>query len=362
MIEHPITQYFSYWRTYQLGSRDIMEARVQDAHATPSPELTRALAAWDGYTYWETTPEARWLVLVRETARHRERWWLHLLLLVVTLLSTSIGGAAIAGTLGSWWHFSLSTLAAGLTFSLPLLGIFLAHESGHYVTARRYRVDASPPYFIPFPAEFNLVGTMGAFIRLRSHIFDRRTLFDIGVAGPLAGVILTLPVLAVGLALSTPIAIAPPAVAAHQVIMIGDTVLGVGDSLLLVLLRHALAPHGVLLLHPLAVAGWMGGFVTMLNLLPLAQLDGGHITYALFGERQRWIALAFWLALLPLGHLWIGWWVWAVLSLVIGRGQVGHPRVIAPERALPRGRRIVGYVTLAIFLLTFIPVPLITVR
>ncbi len=359
MIEHPITQYFSYWRTYALGTREIVEARVQDAHANPSRELAAALTGWDGYAYWENTPEARWLVLVHETARRRERWWLHLALLLVTLISMSIGGAALAGKLGSWWHFPLPTLAAGFAFSLPLLGIFLAHESGHYVAARRYRVDASPPYFIPFPAELNIFGTMGAFIRLRSYIFDRRTLFDIGIAGPLAGVAVAIPVLAVGLALSVPAPIAPYGPMSHQVIMIGGVVLGVGDSLLMMMLRTLVGAHGVLMLHPIAVAGWVGGFITMLNLLPLAQLDGGHVTYALFGARQRWIALAFWLVLLPLGHLWNGWWVWAALSLVIGRGQVAHPRVVAPERALSGGRRLLGYAAIIIFFVTFVPVPLI---
>jgi membrane-associated protease RseP (regulator of RpoE activity) len=228
------------------------------------------------------------------------------------------------------------------------------------MVARKYRVDASPPYFIPFPAQFNVLGTMGAFIRLRSPVYDRRTLFDIGIAGPLAGIAVAIPALLIGLALSEPVANAPVRDYAHQLIRVGGGYLFLGDSLLMVAARSVLAPDGVLLLHPMAVAGWAGVLVTMLNLLPLAQLDGGHITFAVFGRRQRWIALAFWFGLILMGWLfWPGWWLWAALGLILGRGRLAHPKVVEPERELSTSRRWLGYLAIALFVLTFMPKPVV---
>jgi membrane-associated protease RseP (regulator of RpoE activity) len=215
-------------------------------------------------------------------------------------------------------------------------------------------VNASPPYFIPFPPQLGLLGTMGAFIRLRSPLYDRRTLFDIGVAGPFAGIVVAIPVLLVGLAQSATVML-PSVPLAHQVIVVEDFHLLLGDSLLLALCRAIVGAHGTIALTPLAIAGWTGMFITCLNLLPLAQLDGGHITFALFGSAQSWVARFFWLLLIPLGRLWQGWWLWAVLSLVIGRGRLGHPMLIAPERPLDTKRRVLAWLAIALLLVTFTP-------
>jgi membrane-associated protease RseP (regulator of RpoE activity) len=355
-----ITRFLAPWRGAIIGDRELVEGRIADDHAAPSPELARALAAWDGHHYWEDTPDGRWLVVVRERSGRRERWWLHALLLLLTAVTTTIAGAALAGReVPTLALPPLRTLAAGLPFSVPLLAILLAHESGHFSVARRYRVDASPPYFLPLPPVVSLVGTLGAFIKLRSPLFDRRTLFDIAVAGPLAGLAIALPALVVGLAWSDVVPGAPSTVVANQLVVLDGGVLLLGDSLLLRLLRLAVAPDGVLLLHPLAIAGWVGILVTMLNLLPLAQLDGGHITYALFGRRQHWIARGFWLALLALGFWRAEWWIWAVIALVVGRGRLAHPPVLSGERGLTPGRRRVGWLAVALFVLTFIPAPVI---
>lgn len=358
MTELGVTQYFTYWRHVALGNREILEGLVAREHAAPSPALARQLADWDGVYYWQHTPEGCWLVLVHEEARPRERWWLHAALLLITLVATSIGGAALAGVGGAWSHPTLLQVRAGLPFSLPLLAILLAHESGHYVTARHYRVNASPPYFLPFPPSWNILGTMGAFIRIRSPIFDRRTLFDIGIAGPLAGILIAIPVLLVGLALSRVEPGGPIVSLAHQYLGYDGGYILIGDSLLLTACRALLGMHGPVHLHPVAVAGWVGLFVTSLNLLPLAQLDGGHIAFAQFARAQRWIARAFWLALIPLGYVWWnGWWLWAVLGLLLGRGRLVHPPVIAPERPLDRRRRLLGWVGVALFVATFMPRP-----
>lgn len=357
MTELAITQYFAYWRIIELGDREILEGLVAREHEGPSPLLARRVSDWDGYHYWQAAPEGRWLVLVRERIAPRERWWLHAALLILTLLTTTIGGAALAGAAGLWYHPSFSDLRAGLPFALPLLAILLAHESGHYVTARRYRVNASPPFFIPFPAQWNILGTMGAFIRLRSPVFDRRTLFDIGVAGPMAGMIIAIPVLLAGLALSRTVSGGPTLPLSHQFLPFGNGYIFVGDSLLMLLGRAVMGLHGPVELHPLAMAGWVGILVTSLNLLPMAQFDGGHIAYALFGRSQVWIARVFWASLLVLGRFWIGWWVWAVLAIAIGRGRLSHPRLIDSERGLDPARRVIGWIGVAIFFLTLMPQP-----
>ncbi len=361
MSDGHVTDFLSAWRAGSLGDREIVEGIVAPEHAAPSEPLARALAAWDasvGSThYWDAHQGARWLVLVRERVPPRDAWWRHALLFALTLVTTTIAGALIAGQPLAWEHLSGAAVRAGLAFSLPLAAIMLAHESGHYVAARRLRVDASPPFFIPFPANWNLIGTMGAFIRIRSPIFDRRTLFDIGVAGPLAGMVVALPVLVVGLALSHVAPLAPMPLA-HQFIFVDGTPFYLGDSLLLLAARAALGLTGVVQLHPLAMAGWVGVLVAALNLLPLAQFDGGHITYAMSSRGQRVGSVYVWLALLGLGALWFGWWLWAALALAVGRGRLAHPAVMSPERQLDPRRMLIGWFTIALFVITFSPVPI----
>lgn len=354
-------EHFTQWRSLRLGDREITEGVVAGAERAPTPELEQFLEEWDGAYYVEPMAFGRRYVLLRETEPKAERWWLHIALLIITAVTTSLAGAIMLGLTDGWTtRPSLAVLATGGQFALPLLAILLAHESGHYVTARRYRVDVSPPFFIPFAPQLNIIGTMGAFIRLRSPVFDRRTLFDIGVAGPLAGLAVAVPLLAAGLHLSVVAAAVAPETAAHQFLALGGDRVFMGDSLLLLGLRYLFAPAGsVLHLHALAVAGWVGLVVTMLNMLPLSQLDGGHVVFAMFGKRQTLVATLFWLSLLPLGRLWPGWWMWAVVALVLGRGRLSHPRIVTAERPLSPWRQRLGYLALLLFALTFTPVPLI---
>lgn len=354
MNELPVTTYFTRWRELPLGDREIIEGSVDPVHAEPSPSLARAIERWPGAHYWESTAEGRTLVLVAEDNPPRERWWLHALLFGITLLSMTVAGATFAGIPLGWALPSMRALRFGLSFSLPLAAILAAHESGHYLVARRYRVNASPPFFIPFPPQLGLLGTMGAFIRLRSPMYDRRTLFDIGVAGPFAGIIVAIPLLLIGLSHSAT-AMLPGSSLAHQFIVVEDWHLLLGDSLLLSLCRAIVGAQGTIALTPLAIAGWTGLFITCLNLLPLAQLDGGHITYALFGDAQPWIARFAWLLLIPMGYLWQGWWLWAVLALAIGRGRLAHPMLIAPERPLDATRQALAWLAIALLVLTFAP-------
>src|SRR6266545_3371342 len=201
-----LSEFLLAWRTTPLPDREVIDALVHPAHAGPSPALAAALAQWPGSYYWADEPEGRHLVLTRRVARRRrERWGLHVTLFLATLVTTTFAGAVLAGTIAYDNPFDLFTgsyplpphvvraWAAGLVFSLPLLAILLCHELGHYFTARRYDLDVSPPYFIPVPLVPSFIGTMGAFIRLRTILSDRRQLFDVGVAGPIAGFVVAVP-------------------------------------------------------------------------------------------------------------------------------------------------------------------------
>lgn len=305
--------------------------------------------------------------------RHR-RLLPHLLLFAAALASAVVAGAFLAGTDPVRTRFveiggglfpvptriRFAQLGTGLTFGVTFIGILLAHELGHYFAARRHRVPVSLPYFIPFPPYFSIVGTLGAFIRIRGQMASRAVLFDVGVAGPLVGFALSVPVLVAGLHLSEVIPVAQADAYPFRILFLGEPV-RLGSSLLLDLVARATVPGldpSAILLHPLAFAGWLGIFVTALNLIPLGQLDGGHILYALVGPRQRTVGMVFVLLLIPLGLVWWGWWLWAGIALAVGRGRVAHPPVRMEEPGPGRGRTILGWVALAIFLLSFSPAPL----
>jgi membrane-associated protease RseP (regulator of RpoE activity) len=362
-----LTPFLVAWRHTALLDREVVDALIDPAHAAPSPELTAALASWPGSYYWSDEGDGRHLILTRPAAvRRRERWALHVTLLALTIVTTTLAGAILAGAipydpnplrlLRGMPAAGLLAWSRGLPFSLPLLAILLAHELGHYITARRYHLDASPPYFIPVPLFPSFVGTMGAFIRLRTVVSDRRQLFDVGVAGPIAGFVVALPVLAVGLALSTPL---PVHHFGGMILAFGrEPQAPLGDSLLTWALRHAvLGSVAGVRLHPVAFAGWVGMFVTMLNLLPLAQLDGGHVLYAVAPGWHERAARGFVLVTAVLGAWWWGWWVWVLLVMALSRGRLGHPQVLDPRRPLPPSRRRLAWAALALFVVTFAPVP-----
>jgi membrane-associated protease RseP (regulator of RpoE activity) len=289
--------------------------------------------------------------------------WLFLL----TLLTTTMAGAAAAGAdLADLSIFhpldALKGLAAGLSFSIPLMAILLAHEMGHFLTSRRYGVDTSLPYFVPIILPWGMVplavqiGTFGAFIRMRSVPRSRRAMFDIGAAGPWAGFAVALAAIIAGLHLSpvTPLDTSSGGIELGNSIIfwsVARVVLGVDPDAVNVNL------------HPMAYAGWIGLFVTTLNLLPVGQLDGGHVIYSLFGPRwHRVISRYVWLGCLlmviapRLLHLvyWPGWILWFVLILVLG---LGHPATQDAETPLVGQRRLAAWATVLLFVVTFTPVP-----
>jgi Zn-dependent protease len=361
--------FLSAWRTTTLHDREVIDALVDPAHAGPSPGLQEALQRWPGRYYWSDEPEGRHLILTRRVSRRRrERWALHAALFLTTLLTTTFAGAVLSGAIPYDNPLDLFTgsypmppglaraWATGLAFSIPLLAILMCHELGHYITARWYELDVSPPYFIPVPLIPTFIGTMGAFIRLRTLLSDRRQLLDVGVAGPIAGFAIALPVLWIGLAHSHP----PPGHGelSGMLLAIGGETLGLGDSLITLALREVThGGTGTLLLHPLAFAGWFGMFVTMLNLLPISQLDGGHILYAALPRSHARVALLCMTVLLVLGWYWRGWLLWGLIVLILSRGRLRHPPVLDAYRPLPRSRRWLAWAGMALLAITFAPVP-----
>ena len=242
------------------------------------------------------------------------------------------------------WNFLVDdprALWRGVPFAATLLGILVTHELGHYVLSRIHSVPASLPLFIPGLPHF--VGTFGAIIRMRAPVTDRRALFDIGVAGPIAGFVVAVIALVIGLRLSTVV----PVQTGYG--------LHLGEPLLLQfvswLVIGPLPPTADVVLHPIGFAAWFGLFITSLNLLPIGQLDGGHVAYALWGARQRNVAIALVPILMLFGWLgWKGWFLWVGLAGMMG---LAHPPVRNPDRELGGVRVLVGWAALVIFALTF---------
>jgi len=289
----------------------------------------------------------------------RQRWRLYVLFFMLTMFSTLVVGARMQFNfmqrqpvfslnddtvsffpLG-WVLQKPSNLLLGLPFSLTLMFILFAHEMGHYLYARYYRVYATPPFFVPFPS---LIGTLGAFIRIKSPIPSRAALFDIGIAGPIAGFIPACIALLAGLSLSRPIT-GPPA---------SGFQLGFPLAFhLAARFLHGGVPLSGLSLHPVAAAAWVGMFATALNLLPGGQLDGGHIIFSIVPGLHRWISLVTVFALVPFGkYFWTGWFLWAVLLAMTAR----HPPVPRYPEVAGR-RRSVAMFALLMLILSFTPAP-----
>ncbi len=237
---------------------------------------------------------------------------------------------------------------AGLPFAAGLLAILVAHELGHYFMARRLGVAASLPYFIPMP--ISPFGTMGAVIRTRSPMRNRRHLLAVGAAGPVAGLIVAIPALLLGLALSK----VQPIPMQEGIIIEGNSLLYA--ALKLLMFGQLLPSNGYdVFLHPLAFAAWAGLLVTMLNLIPAGQLDGGHIAYALLGKKVRWLNRLAVFAALGLGVVWEGWLLWAALLLFLGQ-RSAEP--LDDVTSLTPGQRAFAAAMLILFVLLFTPVPM----
>jgi membrane-associated protease RseP (regulator of RpoE activity) len=275
------------------------------------------------------------------------RLWLHLGLLLATVVTTIIAGAVQQGV------DPLTTpglLYKGIPFSFTLLLILGTHEMGHYLVSRQHHLDVTLPYFIPAPPIPFIIGTFGAFIRIRSPIRDKRALLDVGCAGPLAGVLISIPVIVVGLKLSTIIVVSGKG----EGLVLGEPLL---FKFLSWLVLGSQGPNANVILHPVAFAGWIGLLVTALNLMPVGQLDGGHVAYALFPDYHRYISLGVLGLLVLSGFLfWEGWLFWAVLLSFLGWR---HPPPYHFWVPLDRRRRVLGIITILVFIVTFTPAPFI---
>ena len=287
----------------------------------------------------------------------RDRVWLHVALVVLTLITATLVGAG--HYLGYLLDFRTAPvtlpwprlLVGGLSYSLTILAILGAHELGHYFACRYYGVNASLPYFIPVPPPF-LTGTLGAFIRIRQPIRTKRQLFDIGIAGPLAGFLVALPALVLGIGISH--------VAAVPADFQG---LELGEPLLFRAVSYAFwgqVRDGYSInLHPIAFAAWFGLLATALNLFPIGQLDGGHISYAVFGRKSSRITLGAVGVAIVLTAVSTSWLVWTVvmIAMLFAFGP-RHPPTADEQVPLDRTRKVLAVVALAVFVLCFTPAPI----
>ncbi len=360
------------WRTLRLGpSREVIDALVQPGAS--GTDLDAALADFPGVHYWVDDARTR-LVLVRVIGRDtRAAWGLAVALMSATLLCTLGAGAALAG---SWAPASGGVFAGaigffvdvvrrdwavflqGWPFALSLLGILLIHELGHFTAARRYAIDASLPYFLPIPPTVSPIGSLGAFIRLRTPVLDRRQLLDVGASGPIAGFVITFGVLVWGYLTSERMPILGSADPSY--VLFASQPIYLGESLLTWMMREWLIPGtGAVHLSLPAFAGWVGALITGLNLLPLSQLDGGHVLYGLLGPRQATIGILTVVGLLALAQFSPMWYLWVVLTLFLGGGRWSHPSVVMPDRPLPASRRWIGWICIVVFVLTFMPIPFV---
>lgn len=290
----------------------------------------------------------------------KKRIWLNGSLFVLTIASAFVGGInwsvnyKYADQISRDPRFVPSAgilrdpqvIWLSLLYAFVLIGILLGHELSHYLTCWRYRIQATLPYFIPAPG---FIGTLGAFIKIKSPVTRKRELFDIGVSGPLASFLLALPALTIGLALSKVVPVAPR-----------EDSFFLGEPLFLKIIGGLLFKNvGTgydIVLHPVAFAGWVGLLVTALNLFPLGQLDGGHVSYAILGSKSKIAAKVFLAAYFLMAiFFWIGWLLWALLIMLLG---LRHPSLLDEDSSLGTKRTIIAVLVLIVFILSFIPDPI----
>jgi len=290
----------------------------------------------------------------------RGKIWINIVLFAVTVVSTFVVGISwslsfkYADVLSQPQEVNLGikifedpqVIYLSIIYALVLIIILLGHELGHFLTCQHYQIESTLPYFIPAPT---LIGTLGAFIKIKSPITRKKQLFDIGVAGPLTGFVLAVPALVYGLSLSKVV----PALPQEGTLVFGEPLL---LKLAASIIFENIPPNHDIILHPVAFAGWVGIFVTALNLFPVGQLDGGHVSYALFGGKSKNLAKIFLGIFIIMGiFFWLGWFLWAFIILLLG---LRHPRVIDEGNSLSPGRKFVGFLVLLIFILSFIPDPI----
>lgn len=352
-----VASYFPVYET-RIGPQSLLLA----IHADPSTleakfdQLRRELWPKQYVPLLRRDSGEEFIEVVRRPAPRRSRPWINLILLAGTVATTTFAGSLVWLAYVGGPSLSLGDFAYGaLFFSAPVLTILGLHELAHFFMARRHHVEASLPYFIPVPPPL-LFGTLGAFISIREPFPNKKALFDIGVAGPLAGFVAAIPIALAGLYLSIHAPVLPASYC-------GPTVLGVSYGNLILgptvfwSLLSLFFPPSLVSLHPLALAGWVGLLVTAINLLPAGQLDGGHVFRALFGDRSRYVSYVAVGALVVLGFFYTGWFFFAILILFLG---VRHPPPLNDVSPIGLKRSAVGVFAIAVLLTGFVVTPLAT--
>ncbi len=374
---------------YKLGdTQDIFLIQFVGLLTRPSEEaydyLKEALAPYQLTPIFRIEGNKHLIIFKKglistEPVKHR----INIILFIITFISILFSGLLTSYTgpettdLSLIWSHLKGNLGQSLAFAVSMIGILTAHEFGHFFAAQYHKTKVTLPYFIPFP--ISPFGTMGAFIRMLEPPKNKKVLLDIGLAGPLAGLIVAIPVLVIGLILS-PVDTLPT--------VLPEGFMFEGNSILYLFLKYLV--HGAwlpqpesfssagplvhwvkyfftglptpvggvdVLIHPVAWAGWAGLLITSLNLLPAGQLDGGHLIYALFGDKLSWIRPALLIILLILGFLWSGWWLWALLILLLGKRRAEPLDEITD---LDPRRKALARFGLVVFILVFMPIPLIS--
>jgi membrane-associated protease RseP (regulator of RpoE activity) len=351
LVGHPAeavaVHYLDDPRVFRVGREKILRGWLRYDSPSERARFSAALEPLDVSHYYERVNGTTLATVTHpEPPAVPPEWRWNLVGFLLTVLSTLWAGAYLEGALWDFFLRDPRQLAEGIPFSAALLGILAAHEFGHYIAARRYGLHVTLPFFIPMPI-LSPIGTLGAVIKMKTPIYTRRMLLDIGAAGPLAGIVIAIPVAAWGI-MGSPVLPAD----APAGIRLGEPLL---FKALLALFAPSYPPTHDIYLNSIAFAGWIGIFVTALNMLPIGQLDGGHVLYALVGRAQHRVAWLFFAALLVMGWWWQGWYVWAILLLFLIR--IRHPAVLDPHFDLDSRRRWIGWLAVAVFVLCFTPVP-----
>jgi len=356
-IRTTVTTYFPVYET-RIGPQSLILA----VHIDPATlegrfdELRQALCTQGYIPLLRRDSGEEFIEVIRRPRTGRSRLWINILLLAGTVGTTSFAGALIWLTFRGEPSLSVGDFLYGeLYFGAPVMAILGLHELAHYIVARRRHLDASLPYFMPVPPPF-ILGTLGAFISIREPFPDKKALFDVGAAGPLAGFAASIPIAITGLFLSAHAPVVPATYC-------GVTVLGTSYGNLLIgtplfwWVFSLFLPANLVNLHPLALAGWVGILVTAINLLPAGQLDGGHVFRALFGDRARFVSYAAVVLLFGLGLFYAGWLFFAILVLFLG---LRHPPPLNDITPIGTSRRIVGGLVAAILITGFVVIPIST--
>ncbi len=334
-------------RLFNVGNEKILRGRLRYDSPSERARFEAALSTSDVSHFYEQVDGQTVATVTHPRAPSLPpEWRWNLALFLLTVVSTLWAGAFLAGESPDFFLREPGKLVAGLPFSASIMGILAAHEFGHYVAARRYGLHVTLPFFIPLPL-ISPIGTLGAVIRMKTPVYTPRMLLDVGAAGPLAGIVVAIPVAIYGIQTS----------AALPVGSIDGIQLGEPLLFKWLVAWFASYPEDTheLFLNPVAFAGWIGLFVTALNMLPIGQLDGGHVLYALVSRGQHRIGRVCFFALLIMGWWWSGWYLWAMLVLFIIR--IKHPPVLDSDQRLGPGRQIIGWLSVAILVLCFTPIP-----